>query len=252
MAYTQNDKLDILLTMAAANLARENEQFFNSIESSGVAFDKRYYRRKNAIIRRERAKPFMQVMRKVASSVAIFIITVLAIGFVTIMSITALRNAVWEIIVTWYDEYIAVCFEDPGSDGSESTSSVLNEEVTEGATLPGTIGTVFMPSYIPEGYTAEVVTESKIRLVADYYDGEQWICTYSQTLLNQANHLVNNESTALKTLEINGCAATLFEIIETDEIQLVWNNGLYSFFIVADKNIDYDMLIHIAESVQEK
>lgn len=70
------------------------------------------------------------------------------------LSISAVREAIWKSMVTWYDNHME-----------------LNREVPQDA--PDLLETIYVPAYLPDGYNgADVVMESIGMYVVDYYKGD--------------------------------------------------------------------------------
>lgn len=60
--------------------------------------------------------------------------------FATAMSTSPIRAAFWNVIVNWYDDYIGVRFYN-----------------TDTSDIPTTIETVMEPSYLPNGWSMNII-----------------------------------------------------------------------------------------------
>ncbi len=235
------DELDILIESAVGDGMDEFDEFEN-LDISNVEFSPSYGRRKRKIIRRYKYAPMIATVKKICSRVAMFVCIILAAGFITIMSVSALRDAVINAVLEWYNDYVSIRFETE-SDTEGIIESIADEtEKTWEAVMKAR-----RPREIPDGVEEVVHLDSKSRVLIDYYYQEIPFASYSQTLLNEQNAYVDNDAVIIQYIKIHGNDAILFESTIKSEQIIIWNDGIYIYTIVLCGDGD---LISMAKSVE--
>ena len=191
MQNTRNDKLDYMLYMVAAECCKTDVEKFDSIDDSNVSFTPDFYRKQNRIIRKYKYRPMFKAIKKIASRVAIVLMAILSAGFITVMAVEPLREALYETIIEWYDDYLTIRFEpidretedtdqintetensdteervtenvssnsvtETVNDESDPQTEITTEKTAEVVTPPTTIKEVRKPTYIPDGVVEDV------------------------------------------------------------------------------------------------
>ena len=234
------DELDILIESAVEDTRDEFDEFDN-LDISDVEFSPSYKRRKRKIIRRYKYASVIATAKKIASRAAMFAGVLLTVVFITIMSVSALRNAVINAVLEWYDDYVSIRFE------TEAPSKNIEAEPSKTEEPWEAVMKVRRPRKIPEGVEEVVLLESQARVLIDYYiDGNRY-ASYNQNILNEHNSYVDNEDTVIQYTKIHGNDATIFKSCEKQEEYIVWQDGIYIYIIVLYEEGD---LIAIAESVE--
>ena len=124
------DKLDILIGLAVDGFEDEDIKHNLKSDLSEITFTDRYYRRKRRVINGYVLKKQLIEAKKVASKVAIVMLCILSAAFITVMSVSALRNALWEAIVEWYDDHFVLRYEQIEITGdSLSSDNDINNSV---------------------------------------------------------------------------------------------------------------------------
>lgn len=168
----------------------------------------------------------------------------LAVTLCLTLSISAVREAIWKSMVTWYDNHME-----------------LNHEVPEDA--PELLETVYVPAYLPDGYNgADVVMESIGMYVVDYYKGDDVesaadagkLIGYHQMPLDGMT-AVNNEHCTIEDCTVNGHPG-IFITYDPDwgcARSLYWDDGSYAYSLhVEDSEISDKEILKIAESLRER
>lgn len=106
---SNENMLDALLYAAAPYAGRNELEEYYSADPSLTLSDrakkrilKRLRREKNYRERHETYNPVLEYAKRAVSVILI----ILSIGFVSALSIDAVRETMWEVILKWYDEYI--------------------------------------------------------------------------------------------------------------------------------------------------
>lgn len=236
------DKLDVLIGLSMKDYADEDTEQCMNADVSAVTFSDDYYRRKKRVINRYVVRQNLAAARKVASKVAIVVLCLLSAAFITVMSVSALRNALWNTIIEWYDEYLVVRFEpNDKNDGPTQSDNSDNNRV------PTKIEKFKKPQYIPEGVEEEIVAQSVVMNVIDYYKGDELQYTFKQQLLKARDEIINNENSTVTEIMINGRSGMSFESSESEELIIVWDDGEYMYLL--SSYLDIEESLKIAESV---
>ena len=283
MPNTRNDKLDYMLYMVAAECCKTDVEKFDSIDDSNVSFTPDFYRKQNRIIRKYKYRPMFKAIKKIASKVAIVLMIILSTGFITVMAVEPLREALYETIIEWYEDYLTIRFEpidretedtahintetengdteervtenassnsatETVNDESDPQTEITTEKTAEVVTPPTTIEEVRKPTYIPDGVVEDVFLQNNAIVCIDYYLKNELIYSFNQLLIKDRDKYIDNQAVLINYIEINGNEAVVFEYSDKSEISLVWTDNEYAYHIYS-QSLDIDSLISIAESV---
>ncbi len=176
-------------------------------------------------------RPVYEAIRRVA--VVVLIVT--SILFASAMSVKAVREAVWEIIVGWYEEYIRLDFTKDASITENKTNTALEFEYKE-------------PS-LNEGYERYVISQKPNRFFVEYEKGEILIC-YSQTLLDGHNITITNNDTTVTEIIINNYNgyAFYYKRDNMEQNEIMWEDNTYIYSLSA--NLPLDELKAIAKTIE--
>lgn len=217
MTCSSNERTDLLLELLVEGCGDEELELYNSIDTSNVTFSKKFKRNKEKILSKGKIEPFTVQFKRVLSRVAIVCLVVLSLSFMTMMSVSAVRQAVWNTIVEIYNEY----FEISHDDGDDTTQS---EAVTE-------IQIIHKPTTLPEGVEEEILMNGKRMFLADYYKGDEHLGTFRQTILDETSSVHLNSETA--TLSNYVCGENYITIIDYNDgqISMFWSDRHYFYTI---------------------
>lgn len=98
-----NDKLDLIIAWAARDCENDEAEKFKNIDTSGVVLSAGFYARKRRLIGRYKLRPALAVCRKCFVRVAVVLMALMSIGFLTVMAIPNVRNAMFDAVVEWYE-----------------------------------------------------------------------------------------------------------------------------------------------------
>ena len=227
----KNDKLDALIMLSAHVLAEKNAEEFLSTDTSDVVVPKSLDRRVKRMINRERRKQeygkWYTALRNVAAGFLIACTVTLAF----MMSVEAVRTALWETIVQWFDDYISIMH-------------VTKDEV------PTTIETKMEPTAYPAEWEREVIADKeKLSSIRYKKDGDV-IMTYHQGLLNKDNNWIDNDSMLVTEVMIGSYKGLLIQYTDRNQYSIEWSDGSYSFSLATQSAIvTIDEMLSIARSV---
>ena len=238
--WNNADKFDHLISLAALKCTEEEAKKLNESDTSDVEFGKSYYRKRSRIIRKYRggykASSFAVMAVKLAAA-AVIIVALLA---VLIGCVPGLRQAIYDAVIEWYEEYLSIRFEGPG---------IPEIETEEDGTPPTCIEEVRKPTDLPEGVWEDVLINTNYRKTIDYYMGEVYLFSFSQLLLDTNGISFDNEGATVTYADINGNNATIIDNKTENVISIVWNDKEYVYLLTTEI-LELEELMHYAKSVK--
>ena len=216
MIYSSEQRTNKLLELIVEGCGNDELELFNSIDTSeGINFSKKFERKMQKLLRNGKPEPFGVQFKRVLSRVAIVCLVVLSLSFTAMMSVSAIRQAIWETIVEWYNSYFEVTVDD-GDDTTE------NQTITE-------IKEIHKPTVLPEGVEEEFVVDNKRWVMIDYYEGNEWIASFNQKVLDETNFVhINSEEVKVFNERLNEFDITVIEYLSGD-ILMFWSDNVYFF-----------------------
>ena len=234
MIYSSEQRTDKLLELIVEGCGNDELELFNSIDTSeGINFSKKFERKMQKLLRNGKPESFGVQFKRVLSRVAIICLVVISLSFTAMMSVSAIRQAIWETIVEWYNSYFEVTVDD-GDDTTE------NQTITE-------IKEIHKPTVLPEGVEEEIVLNTKRVVMIEYYDGDEWIATFNQKVLDETSFVhINSEDVVVSNVCINGSSVTHIEC-EDGLIVIFWSDNTYFYTIEGN---DLDLLKNLISTIK--
>ena len=206
MTCSSEERIDLLLELLVEGCGDDELELYNSIDTTNVTFSKRFERNKEKILSKGKLEPFAIQFKRVLSRVAIICLVVLSLSFATMMSVSAVRQAVWNTIVEIFNEYFEI--------SHENSDDTTGETITE-------IQIVHKPTTLPDGVEEEILMNGKRMFLANYYKGDEYLGTFRQTILDETSSVhVNSEMVTISSCIINEKHITIVD----------YNNGFVSMF----------------------
>ncbi|MBE5966167.1 MAG: DUF4367 domain-containing protein [Lachnospiraceae bacterium] len=165
-------------------------------------------RRIRKLIIRNRIKhkthAYVKTMRKIAAS----IIIIITASSITLLSVKATRNAIFNAFIERFEKYTEIKFNDNTMNSKENN--------------------IYSPIYLPAGFkkiSVKTYGNSVMQIYSD--DAGKKIC-FEQWLADTGTALIDNENTKYSEIEMNGDTAYLFESLSEDDYNvLLWqSNGM--------------------------
>lgn len=102
------DKYDYLIAMATLDAGLDDAGMFEKLDASEVVLSNCTINKINNLIKSSRKCKTKDnsKARTVLSRVAVIALVVMSIAFAAMMSVSAIRNAIWNTIVEWYDKQL--------------------------------------------------------------------------------------------------------------------------------------------------
>lgn len=231
MIGVKNDNLDALILLSAQVLEESNLSRFAAADTADTMRPASLDRKVRRLIRQEqrarRAAARWTPVKRVVAAILIFC----TVAFAAAMSIEAVRGAVWQAIVRWYDTHIAVSFEDADA-------------------VPKTIRTKHEPTDVPSDWVREVRVDSQILYYVVYTKEDKKALSYKQQPFENQAWTNNADSTAEEIL-VGDRTATLVTSRTTGYYTLYWSDGAYNYTLQSfSDNITPERMVQIAASVE--
>jgi hypothetical protein len=254
MKYEENNRFDYFIRLALLDCGGKDAKMFDAIDDSQVVLSARLDRRiKRLISRSERAGSVAKV-KHIFVRVAIAVMLIMSLLFATLMSITAVREAIWEAIVEWHENYIVVRYEksdDTSSDdGQASTDGSAQDNSPQAPAVapPTKIEEVRKPTYVIEGIIEDIFC-SKVKTQVDYYLGDVLLYSFSQHPLGIGPVYIDSDGAIVEKIDIGGTVGTFVTYASKEERILLWNDREYDY-VLHTVELDVDALVEIALSVK--
>lgn len=231
MIGVKNDNLDALILLSAQVLEESNLRCFAAADTADTVRPASLDRKVRRLIRQEqharRTSAGWMSVKRVVAAILIFC----TVAFAAAMSIEAVRGAVWQAIVRWYDTYIAVSFEDADA-------------------VPKTIRAKREPTDVPDAWVKEVSVDSQSLYRVVYTEkGEKMLIYKQQPLENQV--WANNVESTVSETTVGDQTATLVVLKDTKHYTLYWSDGKYNYVLQAvSDEITPALMVQIAASVK--
>ena len=234
MSVEIRDELDVLLIAAARRCGNAEAASFEALDTAGVEFDDSFRRKMKKIIKRGGVASPLPVVKKVAVRVAAAIVAIMALGFITVMAVPDLREALFETVIRWYDNYITIDF----LPLQNSASDIAQPNVEA----------VMLPEYMPAGAERRIIVADSTRAVVDYFRDGEYFCTYMQNRVTGGTHVYDSQALVkITNVVVDGRSAMLLDYGK-DECMLVWHDETYRYNIYA-RQMEVDEIIKMAESI---
>lgn len=252
------DKLDMIIALAAKDCGNDDVELLDNLDVSEVALDKHFHRRKTRIVEKHKRYPTMLALKKGILRVAIVLMVIMSLGFTTIMAISPMRKAIFEVVIEWYENYLTIRYEQTdkdvndagGGEGNEIKDNDENPPINDSVITPPTvIEEVRKPTALPQNVVEDIVMQNKTFVCIDYYESGELVYTFNQMSLEVRDIYLDNEGVILETVDINGNPGTVIQHTEFSGVSIVWSDGEYIYQMITQSK-SLDELIHLCRSVQ--
>lgn len=222
-------KYDINDELISENIKTLENKIINSLpkeEELSHDFSKRFQKRMNKLIRKEKRTPFMQSFISYGKRAAVIFLVVISISFVTTMSVEAYRVRFFQVITEVWEEFTSIIFK--------------SEENTNDKILVAII-----PEYVPEGFSIleEDVNDYVNTII--YIDEHNTEIFYEQSIISNKEIILDTEDINVKKIELENQIINYFSNKGVN--QIYWNDDIYTFTLISD--VDLEELFKMIESI---
>ena len=213
------------LSQAFIDVLTERVPDFSDIPDH--VFSERFEKKMDRLIRREAAHPWA-VSHTLARNLIAAAIVILLL-FTLCMSVSAIRNAIFNFFRIHFDAHDEIVF-----NTSESRKSIEHE---------------FVITELPKGFLLEEEALSKSQIVRIYVNNLNAHISLRQSISFSGNTIIDNERSQFREMEIDGHG--VFIAIETYEIIIAWENDGYEFWLeINEENLTLDEAIRLFRCVK--
>ena len=249
MRYAEDNHLDFFIKLALLDCGGKDAKMFDEIDDSQVILSARLDRKIKSLIRRSQRSFAAERRKRVFVRISVAAMLIMSLLFAALISITAVREAIWEALVEWHENYVIVRFEDPDNKPSGNGGNGKEDDSQDNTISPPTkIEDVRVPAYVVEG-AVEDVFQSMIKVSVDYYRDDSFLYSFVQKILTDRNIYVNNDGAITEELDINGELGTLVTYSDKSETILIWSDQEYVYSLYTTE-LDTETLVKIALSVK--
>lgn len=229
------DEMDLLLYSAMPYVEHKEIEVYDKAADVPVTLSEKDKKRILKRIKRvgeyrerhEVYRPAMEMFKRVAVAVLV----VMSLCFAGAMSIEAVRITLWETIVEWYENSIYFAYVN-GDD------SVVPDRILE-----------YREPVLGNEYERYEIGRNDFSYAIEY-ESDQFLVTYSQSLLRNYSIMLSNHDTKMTDITVNGYPGimTVFVTEGVTDTTIIWHDNEYVYKISSD--LSYDELLKVAESVQ--
>ncbi len=252
------DKLDMMLALAGKDCGNDDVELLNRLDASSVMLDKGFHRKKARIVQKHKNGPTTRVLKKGLLWAAMVLMIIMSMGFTTIMAVSPMRKAVFEVIIEWHESYITLHYENVNKDtvnanGEVQNTTTGNTEIppTEVPVItpPTTIKEVRKPTDLADNIIEDVIVQNKVYVCIDYYKDEELAYTFTQMILSESDMYIDNDGITLDTIDIGGKEGTLIQHTTFSGISIIWSDGEYIYQVIT-QSATLEELIALCRSVK--
>lgn len=274
MKFAENDRFDCVVRLALLNCGDLDVAMFNAIDDSQVVLSPRLNKRIHRLIAQHAREEMFAPSRRLAVRIIVAAMLILSLSCVAMLSNSGVREAIRRVIVSWYEDYLTIEYFVDENDTTTSSGEETEKNIysafpnpkgnctddcacsSDGTTaptkpIPTQIEEVRKPTYQIPGVELEedVVQNSMLGFVADYYVGDDYIYSYSQGILKSSQKYFDSKGALVSERGFDGYVAQVITYKDKQEIQFIWNDGEY-VYTLSSITLSVDDLVEIARSVQ--
>ena len=227
----RKDRLDALILLSGDALVCENVELFRNTDTSATPCPRSLDRRiKRLIDREERAREYGSVLHYAKQCAAVFF-AVCTVSLALLLSIDEVRAAVWDFIVEFYDDYLAVAY------------------VTD-VPAPQIIQKYIEPDVSAFKWEKQVLLESESVYHVRYsMDGKKKL-SYTQSL-SETESWLDNENSVVERTTVKNYPAVLVFRTDKEVYMLSWSDGTYYYQLSTfTPEITKEDLLSVADTIQ--
>lgn len=239
------DSLEALLYASMKYVGSKELEEYNSV-SSDIAFSdkgkqrliKRLMKEKEYIESHKTYRPAKEFFKRLA----VAILLAITLLFTACMYLEPIREAIWEFVTEWYEDYISVDVvnvndEQESYDNASTPTYIVPTEIVD-----------YKEPVIPDGYERFVVVSNSNQYMLEY-EKNDIVISYTQMLLSNYKSLISNNDTRLFDVIINGNdgVRTEFSSGNITVNTITWTDGHYCYQISGNESEEF--ILQLAKSI---
>lgn len=196
---------------------------FMSDDADKLTLGDSYYKKKKRILAHEAFKIAFRKIRYISSKIAMIFVAIILVAVVTVMSVSALRNAVWNAILEWYEEYIDIKY--------TGTEDPIVDKIEE----------IHKPTNLPEGVEEFIWIQEDALFMCEFVFEEKSIGIFEQHLLKNTNSFkIDSIEANIYSITIND---SVYTVVDTkNNYNVFWNDGVY-YYTLYGENLNLLMML---------
>ncbi len=253
------DQIDAIMSLAMTEYSEKiTNQFLNAKPDFEV--DEKVEQRILRMIRKDKHRTSRQKAWQVFKYIMVAVLIVATVAFTACMALPRIREAIWDAVVEWHDEYVAIKFVPVTTGDSNVSANKPSEPLSTDTTdkpndpiivPPDSIEEVNVPGYMPMGYTTESSLKDRVFRLSYYDENDAFMFSYNQMVIDLGSEGDAEEGISTETT-INGLSAIIITYNDEPNVySLYWQDNQYRYRIYGYFE-DYDELIRLATSVKVK
>ena len=247
MTFAENEKLECLIKLTYIDDDMSDVKAFKAMDVSDVVLSDKLNKRVDKLINKSNHNKRIMIKKStVRLLVAAVIMDTLIIA--SILSISAVRDAIRNAIVDFFEEYVSVHFI-PQSDNAESTSDELpSADATSVETLSNlnSIQEYKRPK-LPEEYNMVELMKTSGMYCFEIYLNDVDSVMYIQKLLDAEDSDFTNEGAQVEEIQVDGMEGVI--ITNPDGYNMIALSDNYYVYTLSGK-ADKDLLIYFASLIE--
>ena len=225
-------EFNIAMKIAANRCLSADVREFTALDTENTAVDPHVEKRVVRKLKFDEWKNIRRVSAVTLKYAAIALATAVSLVFGAAMTIQPVRAAFIGAIVTWYEDYIDVRYEDDNPEISDADDFVAAK-----------------PGYLPDGWSITSEHSDDLFYSCDITNSDSGFIHFSQTTDLENGVAIDSEVTDEEIVFLKGdtIEADLF-INENGDYTIIWKDKC--MFVLTGTNVSLDELIKIADSIE--
>lgn len=230
---SKTDEMDLLLYSAMTYVEHKEIEEYDKAAEVPVTLSQKDRKRilkriKRAGAYREKHEVYRPV-HEILKRITVVVLVILSVGFMGTISIEAVRTAIWDTIVEWYENSIYFAY-------GNGDDSVVPDRILE-----------YREPVLGDEYE-RYEFKNEFNYVVEY-ESDQSLITYSQNLLEDFSIMLSNHDTEMTDITLNGYPGTMtvFTTEGVTQTTIIWHDNEYVYRM--SSNLSYEELLKIAESI---
>lgn len=227
MEKMENDRLDAVLRSSARVLAEDNAEILVGTWREIPPKTDRHIRR--TIRQSRRMREYGALYRRGRQIAAVFCVVCAAVLLLA-LSVQAARDALWSVLVHWYDKYVAVTY-------------TVSDQV------PAAILEKREPT-VPADWEKRITLDTEFVYAVRYYQNNEQVFQYRQEVVGDKESWYDNSDAVVEEIEIHGMAGAIVTMQEENCVYLIWSDGTYLYTVSDRTGTTPDLVIRMAELIR--